>query len=353
MGLLSLSLRNFRCFEAADLEFAPKLNLIAGKNASGKTSLIESIFLLSRGRSFKTATMESVVQTGAAGFLITGRVTSQSGSFPIGLARKGGQLQARIDGQAAASLAQLSESFPVQLVDNEAHQLIGGGPRRRRQYLDWGVFHVEPAFFPVWRRYQRALRQRNTLLRGGKSQKEVSSWDGELVSQGEALDAFRRSYLANLSPIAKAWASQALGGHEISLEYRSGWPEGKCFLESLSMVIKRERAVGMTLVGPHRADMVVCVDGESAQERVSRGQEKALVGALLLAQVAVYRTLTGQSCTLLLDDLEAELDKQHLERFLDRVEETGAQTYITAIAPSSLITGREVKVFHVKQGKIH
>ncbi|HVC36951.1 MAG TPA: DNA replication/repair protein RecF [Gammaproteobacteria bacterium] len=352
MGLSSLSLRNFRCFAAADLEFAPTLNLINGENASGKTSLIESIFLLGRGRSFKTANLEATVRMGSRGFQITGQVSSLAASLNIGLVRENGQLQAKIAGKPPATIAQLSETFPVQLVDSQAHQLIRGGPRRRRQFLDWGVFHVEPAFFPAWRRYQRALHQRNTLLRRGKSQQEIASWDGELIFQGEALDRFRQEYLASLLPTAANWAGQALGGLVISLEYRSGWPESLRFSEALQDAIERDRYAGMTQVGPHRAEMLIKVDGKAAQEWVSSGQEKALVGSLLLAQAAVYRILTGRPCTLLLDDLAAELDAGHLARFLDRVEETGAQTHITAIDLPSLIMERAAKVFHVKQGKI-
>ncbi len=352
MGLLNLSLRNFRCFTAADLEFAPTFNLITGENASGKTSLIESIFLMGRGRSFRTANLESAVRAGTNGFQIVGRVSSQSTPIPIGLARENGHLEARIAGQTPATLAQLSETFPVQLVDNQAHEIIRGNPHRRRQFLDWGVFHVEPTFFPVWRRYQRVLRQRNTLLRNGNPQPEISSWDRELVSQGEALGAFRQEYLASLLPTATAWASQALGGLEISLEYRPGWPREQGFPDALKNAIERDRYAGMTQVGPHRAEMLIKVEGKPAQERVSRGQEKALVGALLLAQAAVYRARSGRPCTLLLDDLAAEFDSGHLTRFLDRVEECGAQTHITAIDPPSSITSRVAKAFHVKQDKI-
>jgi len=352
MGLSNISLRNFRCFTSADLEFAPTLNLLYGENASGKTSLIESIFLLGRGRSFKTANLGSAVYAGAQGFQISGQITGFSTPMRIGLVRDGSQLQAIIGGKVLATLAQLSENLPVQLIDSQAHQLIRGGPRCRRQFLDWGVFHVEPVFFPAWRRYQRALRQRNTLLRNGKSQREVASWDGELVSQGETLDRLRQQYLVNLLPTAKSWAGQALGGLDISFEYRPGWPESQNLLEALRNAFDRDQSSGTTQFGPHRAEMLIKVDGKAAQERVSSGQEKVLAGSLLLAQAAVYRILTGRPCTLLLDDLASELDAYHLARLLERIDETHAQTYITAIEASPLIMERVAKLFHVKQGKI-
>ncbi|MGA9854562.1 MAG: DNA replication/repair protein RecF [Gammaproteobacteria bacterium] len=354
MGLSNISLRNFRCFTSAELEFTPSLNLIYGENASGKTSLIESIFLLGRGRSFRTASLRSTVYRGANGFHINGQVTSFSFSTPmrIGLTQTAGQLQATIGGETPTTLAQLSETLPVQLIDSQAHQLIRGGPRCRRQFLDWGAFHVEPTFFPAWRRYQRALRQRNALLRNGKSQREITSWDGEIVSQGETLNRLRQQYLVNLLPTAKSWASQALGGLDVSLEYRPGWPENQRLSEALRNAIDRDQSSGTTQFGPHRAEMLINVDGKAAQGWVSSGQEKVLAGSLLLAQASVYRIITSRSCILLLDDLAAELDAYHLARFLDRVDETHAQTYITAIETLPLIRGRAAKSFHVKQGKI-
>ncbi len=352
MGLLNLSLRNFRCFASAELEFAPTLNLINGENASGKSSLIESIFILGRGRSFKTANLESAISTGTQGFQIAGQVSSLASPVHIGLVREGGQLKAKIAGETPTNLAQLSETFPVQLVDSSAHQLIRGGPRCRRQFLDWGVFHVEPGFFPAWRRYQRTLHQRNVLLRAGKHEKEIQSWDGELIIQGEILDRYRQDYLSKLLPTAIAWTRWALGGLSLDLEYQSGWPSDQNFSEALQGAITRDRDAGMTRLGPHRADMRIQIDGKAAQACVSSGQEKVLAGSLLLAQAAVYHLLMGRPCTLLLDDLAAELDAGHLSRFLECVVETGAQTHITAIESSPIIMSHVAKTFHVKQGKI-
>ncbi|MHB8424235.1 MAG: DNA replication/repair protein RecF [Gammaproteobacteria bacterium] len=352
MGLLSLSLREFRCFAVAELEFAPTTNLIIGENASGKTSLLEAIFLLGRGRSFRTPYLGALTRTEASGFQLTGKITSQSVPVIIGLARTNGLLEARIGGQRTESLAQLAQTFPVQLIDSQAHQLIRGGPRQRRQFLDWGVFHVEPAFFPIWRRFQRALQQRNALLRTGRPQREVDSWNGELAAAGQLLDGLRRNYLANFSATAANWAERALGGLKTSLEYQAGWPVGRDLSEALQESTTRDRKAGMTQVGPHRADMAIKVEGRMAQERVSRGQEKVLAGALLLAQASIYRMLTGHSCTLLLDDLAAELDAGHLIRFMEMVAETRAQVHITAIEAPFMVVQQAAQVFHVKQDEI-
>lgn len=352
MGLISLSLRDFRCFSQADLTFSPEINLIWGANASGKTSILEAVFLLSRGRSFRASHLDPVSRYGTPGFQVVGQATAAAGKTTIGLRREKGSLIARIAGRTATSLAQLAEALPVQLLDNQAHLLVDGSPRHRRQFLDWGVFHVEPGFFAVWRRYQRALQQRNALLRKARPVREISAWDAEIASSGEQLDKFRRDYLGLLSKTAEQWAQTALGGLPTTLEYRSGWAEDRTLLEALIANQQRDRQQGATQSGPHRADVLIKVAGHPARERISRGQEKALAGTLLLAQSAVYRAVTSRTCVLLLDDLPSELDPEYLDRFVQQIGMTGAQTLITAIKPEDLPSSIHATVFHVEQGKI-
>lgn len=352
MGILNLSLRNFRCFASAESEFCSGINLIIGENAGGKTSLLEAIFLLGRGRSFRTAHLGAAVQQGASGFELAGKVAGTRIPVQLGLVREGGQLRAKIAGRVPLNLAELAAAFPVQLLDSQAHQLVRGGPRIRRQYLDWGVFHVEPAFYPAWQRYQRALRQRNALLRYGKPNREIASWDYELSAAGEILNRLRHEYLETLLSVATLWSEAALGNSKVSLEYQPGWPEGTSLFYAIQSAFSRDRHAGITQVGPHRADIVIKVAGRIARDVVSRGQEKALAGALLLAQAAAHRILMGLPCTLLLDDLPAELDTDHLARFMGMVVESDVQALISAIDPPPALRRQAGKVFHVKPGQI-
>ncbi|MGH8373138.1 MAG: DNA replication/repair protein RecF, partial [Gammaproteobacteria bacterium] len=246
MGLISLSLRAFRCFDHAELEFSPEINLVCGANASGKTSVLEGIFLIGRGRSFRSGHLDPVSRSGSKGFQAVAHVSTPFGTTTVGLGREQGSLKVRIGGRPAAGLAELAETLPVQLVDNQAHLLVDGSPRHRRQFVDWGVFHVEPAFIAVWRRYQRALQQRNTLLRGGRSAREIVGWDNELAGSGELLDKFRRRYLEGFSRTAEQWAQGALGEITVNLEYRPGWTEGQTLGEALAANRERDRQQGGT-----------------------------------------------------------------------------------------------------------
>lgn len=351
MGLLSLSLRQFRCFDAADLDFSPRFNVIVGRNASGKTSLLEAIFLLSRGRSFRTSRLAEVTKLGSSRFQLHGNVTHGSVKFALSLARNSGLLEAKIAGMPAENLGQLAAAFPVQLLDGHTHQLISGGPKYRRQLLDWGAFHVEPGFFGIWQGYKRALKQRNAALQVKGSEHATSVWDLELATFGEKLHDLRRGYLSVFSSHAVAWAKQSLEAMAVEFEYRCGWPEEEQLLYALRSTIKRDRLLRATSVGPHRADLLIKLNGRPADEIVSRGQEKALASALLLAQADLYKHQTGLPCTLLLDDLAAELDMEHLTRLLQRVHEIGAQAIATTISPLPSEFCKEANMFHVEQGE--
>ena len=167
MSLAELRIENLRCIESAALEFSPELNLIAGENGAGKTSILEAIFLLGRGRSFRTRNSERLIRHGQPKLTVFGRTDDAPPKVAgIEIAADGGT-RARINGENARSLLELSGVVPVQAIDPEIHKLVDQGPERRRRWLDWLVFHVEPTFGLAWARYNRALKQRNAALKSG------------------------------------------------------------------------------------------------------------------------------------------------------------------------------------------
>ena len=352
MSISRLTLRDFRCFASLELDTAPRANLILGDNASGKTSLLEAIFFLSRGRSFRTPKAENLVRKGAEGFLLSALTADAVGTLPLGLSRHDGVLEARIGGAPAQNLAELTERLPVQLFDSSGHLLIEGGPRHRRQFLDWGVFHVEQGFLPTWRRYQRALKQRNMALRQKAAEPLLRTFEPELAAAGTILDQYRRDYLEQLVPVATIWARRLLESMDLGLRYLRGWGEGKTLEEALAANRGLDREQGVTRSGPHRGEMAIEIGGAAASQQVSRGQQKVLAGALLLAQAAYLREATGRNCVLLLDDLAAELDRKHLARFLELVRETGAQVFLTSVEKDRLPVWPDARLFHVEHGKI-
>ncbi|HEY6517211.1 MAG TPA: DNA replication/repair protein RecF, partial [Steroidobacteraceae bacterium] len=329
-------------------------NLIWGGNGSGKTSLLEGIFLLGRGRSFRTRNSERLVRHGQERLVVFGR-TESSGpeasrlvhAVGVEVDRKDGT-RARIDAAAVASLADLSRVFPVQVIDPEIHKLIEEGGRRRRRWLDWAVFHVEPQFAHCWVRYGRAVRQRNAALRTRGSTKP---WDVEVAALGERISEARRAVVEQMQP---CWR-EVVAGLDCpagELHYVRGWGLQHSLAKALEASRDRDEARGLTHAGPHRADLVIRVDGKLAREVLSRGQQKLMAVALTLAQLRLLKEVSGTTPTLLLDDPAAELDAEHLGHFVRQIAPLGCQMVITSLHPETAAFGAPDRVFHVEQGRV-
>lgn len=352
MTLAALEIRDFRCIEHAKLDFDSRFTLITGENASGKTSLLEAIFFLSCGRSFRSPQLEALIRTGAAAFTAVGQVSSTSSPLvTLGVrgSRQGSEI--RLGGQPATSFADMAESLPVQIIDPEVHRLLEDGPSHRRRFLDWGVFHVERTFVGTWRRYQRALRQRNAALKGKLHAKQVRVWDADLIEAGNLIAEQRRSYLESLAPWAAGFGQQLLG-LDVQLSLQQGWSLDRTLEAALEESRNRDALRGATCVGPHRADLVVRVEGVIAKDRISRGQQKLLAASLLLAQTQLRATSGGTSTALLIDDPAAELDVDNLQRLLSVVVQIPAQLIVTALDESRLGLNLAGRTFHVEQGKV-
>lgn len=353
MILESLGVEDFRCVERAELELHPRNNLISGANASGKTSLLEAMFFLGRGRSFRTAQSDTLIRSGATSFLLLGRIQSAGRTQPLGLRYGKSGMEVRYAGRPVGGLAELATVLPAQAIDPEVHRLIEGGPQERRRYLDWGVFHVEPSFISHWRRYQRALRQRNAALKAEQPETLVRVWDPELVETGEQVAVLREKYLERLGPHVTQVAQRLLGA-PVDIGLHRGWAAERSLAESLSGAWPRDRARGLTHSGPHRADLTVRFEGMAARDRVSRGQQKLAAAAMLLGQLRCDAELGSDVALLLVDDPAAELDEGHLERLLAEVSAVSAQLVITALDPrnealASLPSGHR---FHVEHGSV-
>jgi DNA replication and repair protein RecF len=348
MGLTSLEVSGFRCFEKAELHPAAGLNLISGKNASGKTSLLEAIFLLGRGRSFRAARKEAMIREGADALRSVGRL---SDGRVLGVEISRGSWTARAGGQPIAQLSDLARLLPVQVLDPEVHRLVQEGPGERRRYLDWATFHVKPGFLDAWRHYQRALRQRNAALKSRQPDAVIQVWERALADHGVMLDRLRFETTAELAaPVCDA--ARRLLGADLRIEYRPGQAADTDLAEALAGHRERDRRAGMTQVGPHRADLAVHLDSHRARGWVSRGQQKLVASAMVLGQARLLAPLWGDAGVLLIDDPAAELDKDRCENLLNLIGEFPLQAFLTTLDPHGLPGLSPEKTFHVEQGRV-
>ncbi|HEX5763990.1 MAG TPA: DNA replication and repair protein RecF, partial [Woeseiaceae bacterium] len=220
MILKSFSCADFRCLASVQLELADRFNLVYGANASGKTSLLEAIAYLGRGKSFRGAPIERLVRHGAIEFLLRGKVRLGSREIPVGVRNGRTGLELSVDGDRSGGVAALASVLPLQVVDPDVHNLVAGGPDHRRKYLDWLTFHVEHGYLDLWRRFRRALRQRNAALRDGAT-RELASWDAEFVELALSVDGFRQRALEKALPVLEAVGLRLLGD-QVGFEYSQG-----------------------------------------------------------------------------------------------------------------------------------
>jgi len=248
-------------------------------------------------------------------------------------------------------VATLAEQFPAQVIDPEIHKLLEEGPGRRRRFLDWGVFHVEPAFLATWRRYHLALRQRNAALKQDRADSDLAAWEQELAASGEELARQRERYLARLRDPLRV-IGEALLGSPIALIHSRGWDEQSPLLEALEADRGRDRRYRATQSGPHRGDATVEVGGRAAKDRVSRGQQKLVAAGLMLAQLQIQEQERPGRSALLLDDPAAELDPENLARLMAVVRTIPAQLWVTSLRGDIPGLPPQGRMFHVEQGTI-
>ncbi|MBS0366070.1 MAG: DNA replication/repair protein RecF [Proteobacteria bacterium] len=350
MSLADITITQLRCIASAELRVGPSLTLIWGDNGSGKTSLLEGIYLLGRGRSFRSSNNKTLIAAGQDHLRVSGLIeaNSLSQSLVVRVSLADG-VQARVGGGPADSLSELARIFPVQVIEPGIHRLIEEGGHRRRRWIDWATFHVEPRFLDTWSRYGRALRQRNAALR--ESPQEAASWDAQLTSLGESLSLAREAFLERLQPYWKETV-RTLAELPVELRFRRGWPQGESLAAALETNRSRDRLRGQTHAGPHRGDVAVLVDGRPAREILSRGQQKLVAIAMTVAQLRLLREVSGLAPTLLLDDPGAELDAGRLQCFIAYVKELRCQLIATSLTAESRLFGTPERTFRVVQGRV-
>jgi DNA replication and repair protein RecF len=339
--------------QSAALDLDPRFTLISGPNASGKTSLLEAIYVLGRGRSFRTRRLEHLIRHDTERFVVFGEVEAADRHIPVGVEGSSSGIRAQIAGARASSLADLAVVLPVQIIDPEIHRLIEEGPNRRRRFLDWGVFqlfHVKQ-FVTHWQRYHQVVKQRNAALRSGQPPAAFSAWDGDLVRYGGLVTEARSEYVVLLAKQAQVLVRSLLG-MDLELNYRPGWAKGQTFAESLALSRNHDVASGVTQVGPHRADLSIRLNGMPVKDRISRGQQKLLAAALLMAQLKLFPEEGSVQPSLLLDDPAAELDDDRLTGLIREVSAHSVQLVVTTLHSEFPAFGAPGRRFRVAAGRV-
>lgn len=355
MRLERLHLQGLRCIGDVALDLAEGFNVLIGANGAGKTSVLEAAFLLSHGRSFRSGARDALIQRGAGGLSIFSTVRHEDGQVHrLGLGREGARWDARLDGENV-QIGQLIRECAVVCFEPGSHALIAGSAEERRRFLDWGVFHVEHEFLSTWRRYQRALKQRNSLLRANSAPDEnlLGPWEQELARAGSLIDQWRRAYLDALLPFLREQVGLLLPElGTVELRYRAGWPEEQDLADVLVSQRVRDQGRGHTTSGVHRADWAISFQFAPQREHLSRGQEKLTALICVLAQARLDAQHRGEWPIICLDDLASELDHDHQAAVVGSLASTQAQVLISGTELPTVLERTNVKLFHVEQGHL-
>jgi DNA replication and repair protein RecF len=350
MTLGLIRIKNLRNITEIEIEPAKGTNLIWGANGSGKTSLLEAIYILGRGRSFRNRENAAIIRKGQESLEIFGYLSEPDRErLGIGIRKKRKSTEARIGGEPVKKISLLARTLPISILTPRSHEILERGSQYRRRYLDWGVFHVEHSYRDVSERYHRILQQRNAALRRPGADSGV--WDRELVETGKQLNQIREGYIETLIPNVLDLCSRFLPQAELSFEWRRGWKGGLELEEALIQTRHTDTSRGYTATGPHRADLAIKINGELADRVVSRGQQKMLVAAMKIAQAQLTMKSTGTDTVMLVDDLPAELDAENRERLLGELKESRLQVYITGVEKGLFQGGLVEKMFHVEHGQ--
>ena len=347
-----IDIGNVRNIASDRLELDPRVNLLVGPNGAGKTSALEAVHLVLRGRSFRTSRPDRVIRHGEERMSVAALLVDELvGSVRLGYAReRRGRVELRRDGQLVRQTSRVASLLPIQLLLPDLPELVFGGPGGRRQWLDWGVFHVKQDYAAILGRYLRALRHRNALLRSA-DMKTLPVWTEQVAELGEAVAEGRRHYFDRVTAHVAVSLATLDPDLDVKWEYSPGW-NADSLAEVLGRQVDRDVKLGTTLTGPHRADVRITCGSESAAQVLSRGQGKAVASAMRMGQ-AKDLAIAGKRSLFLIDDLGAELDEEHNERYYRQLEDMDCQIVATSTegAIGEILMGsRGGRMFHVKQG---
>ena len=337
MKLKRLLVQNYRNIPFLDFTPHDCFNVVYGKNGAGKTSLLEAISYLGLGRSFRQAKYQSLIKDGQDFFSISADINQNSSNFneSVGIKRnraRGQSLEIAINGNRSNRLIDLIDKLSIQVIHPQGIDLILEGPELRRNYIDWGVYYSYPEFKEHWFRYKKFLANRNTLLKDRAQSDTIQFWDEMLCESSEIITNFREQYLELLTRVLKEKLKVFLPQFDFESSFSKGWENGLPLRSVLDSNLEKDRILGYTFYGCHRADLKIKCNNFSASETLSRGQLKLLVCAMRLAQGSLLKQQIGKSCVYLIDDLSSELDPISREILLNDLKDCKSQVFLTNIS---------------------
>lgn len=327
MSLASLRIQYVRNLSTISLTLHSRYNFFSGPNGCGKTSLLEAVYLLARGCSFRTREVSPLIQLGETALTVYAETLAansiciqKSPDTPTNI---------RINSAACHKASELARLLPCQVFYQDIFQIIDAGPAVRRKLLDWGVFHVKPTYHELWAQYRRVVKQRNALLKQRADRRAFKEWNRLASDLSQALDELRREYFDAWTDVFKQHLSSLID-IQCDLQYFKGWDKkgtGKPLDSILDDQFEADLQRQYTSSGAHQADILFNTStSRQAKQWFSRGQQKMLLIALKLAQADLLDT----PCVYLFDDVFAELDEYRIQHLFKAISAVPGQFFFTS-----------------------
>ena len=350
--LNALSVRNLGEFS---IDPSPKINFFYGPNASGKTSVLECIYLLSRIKSFRSKRINDVVTRGEEKLQVFAKGLKQGKAFSVGVEKGRGITGIKFDGEVIQTASEQARKLPVYILTPDHHILFTGTPKDRRHWLDWSLFHVEQNYMFVWKNYHRALRHRNALLKTERAinSSELTAWEKRMEEEALKLDAMRKEYISELNKLLNdKQLPFVLSGLGV-IDYLNDSYDKQGLAALLAENRQDDINRGYTRLGPHRTDISFSYDEFNVAKHLSRGQIKLFGTALVSSQIEILKKV-GIDSIMLVDDLDAELDEDSSKKMLMLLLDNNIQTFVSSLMKPDWFDNEQEKhaLFHVEHGII-
>lgn len=357
MSVVNIQTQNFRNLENSKIELHPDLNFFFGFNGSGKSSILESLFYLGHGKSFRTTNITNLITHDEEQFVVSAK-TSQGQQLGI-LKTVSGETKIKLNGVHESKLSILAKQLAVQVVTPETFKLFFGGPKERRKFFDLGLFHVEQSFSEIWQVFNKTLKQRNACLKNGIQGQQLDYWTEEFCVLSQQIAELRLTYVTALNVELSKWLEILLPdiSENLTIGYSQGWNSKKALKEVLELNRQKELLKGYSLFGAQKFDIRFSYGSIAVEQKLSRGQQKLFLLALTFAQTKLIEQVKRIKPILLIDDIGAELDSNSRKLMFDASQQVNCQTLITAIDDSIVkelasTTRNNYKMFHVEHGQI-
>ncbi|WP_150465824.1 DNA replication/repair protein RecF [Francisella sp. SYW-2] len=336
MYIANLRLQNFRNIPFKSFDFKNSINFIVGKNGSGKTSILESIYFLSHSRSFRSSQLNRIINHDCDEFIVYTQAYNQD-EVIISLSRKKNSNNiSKLNSEIQKNHSEITRVLPIQLINPESFNIINSGAQQRCKVLDWGAFYLDKTFLKIWQQTKFLVKQRNSALKQNYPKAYINGIDKKLCEFADILDKKRHTYFSKLKPKIYEILSQFNPNLKLDIDYFRGWNSHKSLTQVLEESFESDNRYNVTNHGPHKADIVLTTNHKPIQDIFSRGQQKLLICAIKLAQGEIHNLENENKCIYLIDDITSELDNIHTQTLFNYLKKLKSQVFITTTEKNNI-----------------